>query len=169
MSLKIDPKNANKGTDRGREFVKQSLKDLGAGRSILATGDDTIIAGNKTWEAAQDLKIPTKIVETDGTELIVVKRTDLQSGDAEAIDLGLRDNRASELGLQWDQDNLQEIYDNRKDVDLGKIWESHEIGAIIPQYVPQFDPVSAEEQGRLDETSTQKMKCPHCGHEFEIK
>jgi hypothetical protein len=33
--LIADDKNANKGTDRGRKMVKQSLDDYGAGRSIL--------------------------------------------------------------------------------------------------------------------------------------
>jgi ParB family transcriptional regulator, chromosome partitioning protein len=29
---------------------------------------------------------------------------------------------------------------------------------------PNFDPATADEQGRLDEKA--KIKCPECGHEF---
>ena len=45
--LKLDAKNANLGTDRGRKMLKQSLAELGAGRSILADKHGNVIAGNK--------------------------------------------------------------------------------------------------------------------------
>ena len=33
--VKLDEKNANRGTARGREFIEGSLKKYGLGRSIL--------------------------------------------------------------------------------------------------------------------------------------
>ncbi len=54
--LKPDPKNANSGTDRGRKMLRQSLEELGAGRSVLVDRNGAIIAGNKTVETARELK-----------------------------------------------------------------------------------------------------------------
>lgn len=76
-ALRLDPHNANKGTDRGRAMVAASLEECGAGRSILADKDGTVIAGNKTLEAARKLGLPVRVVETNGEELVVVRRTDL--------------------------------------------------------------------------------------------
>ena len=63
------------GTKRGKAMVADSLKTYGAGRSVLVDRDNRILAGNKTVEAAGTM--PIQIVETDGSTLVVVKRTDL--------------------------------------------------------------------------------------------
>ena len=70
--LGLDPANANKGTERGRALVEASLQECGAGRSILADRDGTIIAGNKTLEAARKLGLPVRIIDSAGEELVVV-------------------------------------------------------------------------------------------------
>jgi hypothetical protein len=49
--IRLDEKNANRGTKRGREFIEGSLKKYGLGRSILLNRDGNVIAGNKTLEA----------------------------------------------------------------------------------------------------------------------
>ena len=38
------------------------------------------------------------------------------------------------------------------------------MGTLIPAPVPNFGPVGADEQGRLDEKK--KVECPQCGHEY---
>ena len=80
-NLKPDKRNANKGTARGRELLLNSLRELGAGRSILADKDGNLIAGNKTFNAAAELGLPVRVVETNGDELVVVKRNDLDLND----------------------------------------------------------------------------------------
>ena len=50
--LTPDTKNANKGTQRGRGLLEKSLRQHGAGRSVLVDRDGEIIAGNKTVEIA---------------------------------------------------------------------------------------------------------------------
>lgn len=42
-----DDHNLNKGTERGQELIKKSMKKFGAGRSILIDKNNRIIAGNK--------------------------------------------------------------------------------------------------------------------------
>ena len=66
-----DPNNANKGTDRGAEMVKQSLEKLGAGRSVLVDKNGVLIAGNKTAQAAIDAGLLDAIVvQTEGDRLV---------------------------------------------------------------------------------------------------
>ena len=47
--IQPDTKNANKGTERGRYMVEASLRETGAGRSIVLDKDGRIIAGNKAF------------------------------------------------------------------------------------------------------------------------
>lgn len=107
-NLKPDRNNANKGTQRGQALLKQSLEELGAGRSILVDKDGNIIAGNKTYSKAQELGMKVRVVETGKDELIVVQRRDLDLNDpaGEARRLAYLDNRVSELDLNWDAEQL---------------------------------------------------------------
>ena len=43
--LTTDPQNANRGTDRGRAALEQSLREYGAGRAVLIDRHGRIIAG----------------------------------------------------------------------------------------------------------------------------
>lgn len=80
--LKADPRNARKHSDRNKKLIRQSLEQVGAGRSILVDGDGIVRAGNGVYEQAQDLGLPIRVVESDGKELIAVQRTDLHGKDA---------------------------------------------------------------------------------------
>ena len=109
-----DPRNANRGTDRGRELVRASLERCGAGRSVVTDKHLRVIGGNKTVEAAKAAGITKiRIVQTDGKELVVVQRSDLDLGkDSVAQELAVFDNRTGELGLQWDPKVLQDMADD---------------------------------------------------------
>lgn len=102
--LKFDDHNANKGTERGRELLEQSVTELGAGRSILSDKKGKIIAGNKTLAAAQKAGLKVRIVTTSRDELVVVQREDLDLDDpaGEARRLAYLDNRVAEIDLAWD-------------------------------------------------------------------
>lgn len=106
--LKQDQNNANQGTERGRELLLRSLKELGAGRSILVDKDGNVIAGNKTLEAAHKLGIKVRVVEAGRDELVAVQRGDLDLDDptGEARRLAYLDNRVAELDLAWDPERL---------------------------------------------------------------
>ena len=56
--LKADPRNANRGTDRGRAALARSLRESGPGRAVLIDRHGTVIAGNKTVEQAKRLQHP---------------------------------------------------------------------------------------------------------------
>lgn len=162
--LKPDSRNANKGTKRGRALVAKSLEQFGAGRSVLIDRDGNLIAGNKTAEQAAAAGITdVVVVQTDGTQLVAVQRTDLSLDDPKARGLAVADNRTSELSLEWDADVLAKLC---VDLDLQPyfdVTELRELGAIEPEFAPS----SLNEQGKLDEK--QPVECPACGHKFHPK
>jgi len=106
--VKPDEHNANKGTKRGRDLLQQSLKEIGGGRSILLDKDGNVIAGNKTYEGAQEAGLQVRIVKAERGELIAVQREDLDLNDptGEARRLAYLDNRVSELDLEWDVEQI---------------------------------------------------------------
>lgn len=102
--LKFDEHNANRGTERGKELLEQSIKELGAGRSILVDKDGNVIAGNKTLAAAKKAGLKFRVVPVNRDELVVVQRGDLDLTDniGEARRLAYLDNRVAEIDLDWD-------------------------------------------------------------------
>jgi DNA modification methylase len=109
-ALKLDAHNANMGTRRGAQALDASLKDYGAGRSILLDRKGQVIAGNKTLEAAKRAGYKrVVVVPSDGKTLIAVQRDDLDLDSSKGRALAVADNRAGELGLNWDNEVLAEI------------------------------------------------------------
>jgi hypothetical protein len=95
--IKKDERNVNVHNETSKNAVKDSIASLGAGRSILIDGQNTIIAGECTFEQATELGIPVRVVETDGSELIAVKRTDMKTDDVRRRALAIADNKTSML------------------------------------------------------------------------
>lgn len=105
--LKFDDKNFNKHTEYGMSLLEKSLRQNGAGRSILVDKDDNIIAGNGIVEAAINAGISkTRIVEVTGDELVVVKRTDLELDSKEGREMALADNATAAADLAWNEENI---------------------------------------------------------------
>jgi len=103
-----DPRNPNRGTPRGRDLTEESLRRYGAARSIVADNKRVVVAGNGTLEAAIAAGIEKVIeIETDGTELVVVRRTDFDADEEAAQEYAIADNRTSEAGLDWDPNELR--------------------------------------------------------------
>ena len=146
-----DLKNANKGTERGRYMVEASLRETGAGRSILLDRDGRIIAGNKTFEAASDIGLPVRVVETDGRELVAVKRTDLDLSDdtGTARKLAYYDNRASEIGLEWSPEQL--LADIGAGLDLSAMFRQDELDELLADLTPTTEGDTAPQVDRAEE------------------
>lgn len=105
-----DDRNLNKGTERGQQLIEKSLRQFGAGRSILVDKNNRIIAGNKTHANAEAAGIDDAvIVETDGTKLVVVKRTDIDLDSKQGREMALADNASVKVDLDWDTDALNSV------------------------------------------------------------
>jgi hypothetical protein len=51
--IKPDQRNYRIHTDKNKRIIEKSLKQLGAGRSILIDGNNEVIAGNGVFEQAR--------------------------------------------------------------------------------------------------------------------
>lgn len=149
--LKFDKKNFNKHTAKGMGLLEKSLQQFGAGRSILVDKDNNIIAGNGIVEAAASAGITkTRVVETTGDELVVVKRNDVELDSLQGREMALADNATAAADLDWDGDNLRDELDeetlDKWDVDAG--WaDDVEVGE---DEAPEIDEKS-EPKSRLGE------------------
>jgi len=143
-----DARNANKGTERGRRLLEYSLRNFGAGRSIVVDKNGRAIAGNKTLEVAAELGLPVKVVKTDGKALVIVQRDDLDiEQDKRARELAYADNRVSEVDLSWDENVIAE--DVNAGIDLGTMFSDKELDDLIGDLVqddPKADAKDEEEQ-----------------------
>lgn len=161
--LTPDQQNANAGTERGAYMVSQSLSTLGAGRSIVVDKEGRVIAGNKTLQAAADLELPIRVIETDGKELVVVQRNDLDLTEkkGKARQLAYADNRSSEVGLAWDAERL--LADIEGGIDLGQWFHNDELEALlkaadIPDDWQEYTEAIADD--------VEYVECPNCGHKW---
>jgi DNA modification methylase len=128
--LTLDPRNANRGTARGRQLLRESLRELGGGRSILVDRTGQVIAGNKTLEEARELGLPILVVSTDGGALVVHQRTDLDLVEQpDARRLAYADNRIGELNLEWDETLLAE--DRARGIRLDGLFTDDEIERLL--------------------------------------
>lgn len=110
MQITFDKRNYRKHSEQNKKRIRKSLTECGAGRSVLVDKDGCIIAGNGVFEQAEKMGIKTRVVETDGTELVVVKRTDIGTDDPKRKTLALADNATSD-GVEWDLPNIVEDFD----------------------------------------------------------
>jgi DNA modification methylase len=125
--LVLDDKNANKGTKRGREMLKQSLRNYGAGRSVLVDSKGHVIAGNKTVETARAAGMKNiAVIETDGETLVAVQRRDVELNSTKGRELAIADNRVGEVGLEWNPDVLPALK-----IDFNQFWHARELRGIL--------------------------------------
>ena len=155
--IKFDKRNYRKHNDRNKELIKKSLEECGAGRSIVIDNDDEIIAGNGIYEQAQALSIPVKVIETDGSELVVVKRTDLNTDDEKRKKLAVMDNSTSDSS-EFDIELLKTDFEIPELQDLG---------------LPVFEESDIDVDSFFEDTEEKEKKkktitCPHCGEEIEV-
>ena len=159
--LKSDHKNARRRTDRSAELIKESLQRYGAARSIVIDEDNRILAGNGTIEGAKEAGINRiRVIETDGDEVIAVRRTGLT--EEQKVGLALADNRTADLS-EWDQDMLNRLGEQH---DISLFFSQDDLDGILDTEVEQLPP---EDFAEVDDDITTEHRCPSCGYEWSGK
>ena len=151
--IKLDSKNYRVHPDKNKMIIDKSLKELGAGRSILIDSENEIIAGNGVFEQAEKQNIKIKIVETDGTELIAVKRTDLKTNDKKRKKLALIDNHSTDTS-NFDFEVIN--------VDFEEV-ELEEWG--VEESLINLDNIKSNEDRQMPDKNNMVV-CPNCGEEI---
>jgi DNA modification methylase len=122
--IKFDKHNYRKHSAENQKLIKKSLEETGFGRSVLIDSENCLIAGNGVVsQLPKNTKI--KVVETDGTEMVVVKRTDLKTADKKRKELARNDN-ATANNVEWEQEELKQDFS----LDELKAWGIEELPAI---------------------------------------
>lgn len=106
--LKFDQHNFNAHTPEGMEMLDKSISDFGFGRSVVVDKNDNLIAGNGVVETALK-QGKTKIIEieTDGTELVVVKRKDVDINTEYGREMAFADNVTAKVGIRFNEEELR--------------------------------------------------------------
>lgn len=155
MTIKFDNRNYRKHNERNKKLICKSLKECGAGRSIVIDNEDNIIAGNGIYEQSQKLGLKTKVIETDGSELVVVKRTDLATDDKKRKQLAVMDNSTSDSS-EFDFELLNADFDD------------YTLGEWGVDFSPEIE-IGIEENEKNIGINKKLLKCPVCGHINEEK
>ena len=132
MSVKdysLDPRNARRHPERNMSAMEASLRELGAGRSIVVDRDGVVIGGNAVFEKARELGIAVREIATKGDELVVVRRVDLATDDPRRKALALADNQIATLA-EWDEVVLSELLTEIEEIEF----ETMGFDPLIPDY-----------------------------------
>lgn len=161
-NIVLDPHNYRIHDDNNKSLINKSLSECGAGRSILLDNDDVIIAGNGVYEQAQELGLKVRIVESDGSELIAIKRTDLSTQDEKRKLLSLADNATSDTSYF----DFSAIID---DIPMDNICDW---GISIPDFTIDENQLNDffSNEHNPQSSKTKSLICPHCGkniYEYE--
>ena len=147
-TLKLDPENARKHSQKNIDAIAGSLSTFGQRRPIVAWGH-IVIAGNGTLEAAKSL----------GWEEIEVARVPQDWGHDQARAYALADNRTAELA-EWDNDIL-----------ANQLVELDSVGFEIGDWgfdplTPPTDPEPLSDFPSYDDDMETQYKCPKCSYEW---
>lgn len=145
--IKFDKRNYRKHDKKNKSLIKKSLEKFGAGRSIVVDAEGEIIGGNGVYEQAQKLGLKTKIVETDGSELVVVKRTDLKTDDEKRKALAVMDNSTSDTS-EFDMELLTADF---------TVDELEDFGIELPEEVKEVEVPDVLEKEDSDKPFTIKL------------
>jgi hypothetical protein len=151
--LKFDKRNANKGKgEQGQNKIRQSIKTNGLGRSIVISNDNVIAAGNHITEGAISEGIKDAIiVESDGTKLVIVKRTDIESGTKEFYNLAISDNTTAKENIDFDFDVLDSLMEDF-DIDVDLMPDvKFEMPSDLEEYRKEVDNTKYQSQEKPNE------------------
>lgn len=165
--LKSDHKNARRRTDRSSDLIKESLQRYGAARSIVIDEENRILAGNGTIDGAKAAGIRrVRIIESEGDEVIAVRRTGLS--EEQKVGLALADNRTADLS-EWDLEMLHRLSEeheldpwfNQDDLDeLLNVVEVDPVeGNTDPDAVPDAPEESITKPGDLWILGNHRLLC----------
>lgn len=171
-----DSRNPRVQSEKGRDLLRRSLKELGAARSIVVDADNNVIAGHGTIQAAKEVDlINVRVIDTTGDELVVVRRTDISSKDVEKrMALNLADNASSDMST-YDKLAIEgimadfgaEVVTNWMTPEDNPIFQSSFDMAPVQVEEDEEDEVDIRPPAYKDDGDpTTQHTCPKCGYGF---
>ena len=165
-ALVADPQNRRTHGAANLALIADSLKAVGAARSIVIDEDNLILAGNGVTQAAAQAGVTKlRVIEASGDEIIAVRRRGLT--DAQKRALALYDNRTAELAT-WNVEQL--LADQAAGLDLASFWDDDALAALLaangapkagktdPDAVPEVRATDIQ-RGDLFELGAHRLLC----------
>jgi hypothetical protein len=150
-----DERNYRQHSQHNLDLIGYSMDAGGMGRPIFADNTGSVIGGNGTLRMANQRGIPQRIIHTDGSELIVVVRDDLNHDDPKRQMLAVMDNSTTDSST-FDYDLMQQDF---------SIDDLENMGVEIPVVEIATDDEYMDEllgEDQPEKPKTEK-RCPHCG------
>jgi hypothetical protein len=121
IKIKLDKRNTNLHTDAGLKLLDQSIDKVGIIESYTISNDGVVISGNARHEkiSAKITKEPI-VIETDGTEAIIIKRTDIESNTKKFHEASILANTTAHKNFNLDYDVIDEIVEEF-DIDIVEV------------------------------------------------
>lgn len=133
------------------QYVKNSIEQFGFKIPMVLDAENVIVCGHTRFLAAQELGM---------TEVPCTYADDLTEEQIKAFRLA--DNKTAELSV-WDFERLTLELEELPDIDMAEFgFNNLQVGDLD---VNDSDFVSDTE---ITKSKTKKIKCPHCGEEFEV-
>lgn len=120
----IPTRSFNTGTVKGARVLENSIRKLGYCKSIVVDRNNKVLIGNKVLNEAVKAGAKVRVIETQGDELVVVKRKDIDYDTRKAKDIMLVDNLTTELNLVYDTDYIIDTMNKVWGFDP-RNWEGH--------------------------------------------
>jgi hypothetical protein len=149
------PGNFRMHTPEQRSAMDGVLSEVGFAGAILVRelegGRYQVLDGHLRVEEMAGQEVPILVTDLSEVEARKVLATFDAVGSMAEVDTdGLR---ALIEGIEWDNKEIEKII-------------AEALGEIV---VPDFQPASIDEQGKLDQLQPKIITCPHCGNEFDSR
>ena len=163
--LKQDKRNYRKHNKSNLDLIKKSIAKVGFGRSVVIDNNNEIIAGNGLVSQV-DKNTKIKVVETDGSELVVVKRTDLSTEDEKRKEMAVMDNSTSDTS-EFDLEKLKNAFSPEKLNEMGI--DTISVSSNGNPYTSKIDIPQYEVKGDIIEVKElyDNKKCKELQEEIE--
>jgi hypothetical protein len=159
IKIKLDKRNTNLHTDAGLKLLDQSIDKVGIIESYTISNDGVVISGNARHEkiSAKITKEPI-VIETDGTEAIIIKRTDIESNTKKFHEASILANTTAHKNFNLDTDLIEEIA-IEYDIDI------EDMGVEVVEL--ENEPAQKEQKDLSDEIKETFEVIVTCGNETE--
>ena len=109
-NLSPDNRNNNKHTPYGMDLLEKSVNKVGIIESITVSNDDKIISGNARHEViGKNFTKEALVIETDGTQPIIIKRTDIESDTKQFYEASILANTTSKKNIDFDIEVIESL------------------------------------------------------------
>jgi hypothetical protein len=110
IKIKPDIRNTNQHTVHGLALLEKSVEKIGVIESYTVSSDDVIISGNARHEVlGRKFEKDPIVVEIEGDQPVVIKRTDIKSGTKMFHEASILANTTAHKNFNLDTELIEEI------------------------------------------------------------